>query len=230
VVKKEASHEATLAAFKRAIIEGDVEASKKFAEEISRAGLDPISVIETQLVPAMKVVGEKFESGEYFLTHLMLAGEAMKAATNILTSKVSQEMRDKLESRKKGTVVVGTVKGDIHDIGKNLVVSLLEANDFAVYDLGVDVDPMVFLEKAQEVSADIICLSALMTSTLPAQKEVMEFLVARGLRSKYLVMVGGGLTSKEWANSIGADGWAQTAVEAVRVAQQLVDAKKRRDK
>jgi len=171
----------------------------------------------------MKIVGEKFESGEYFLTHLMLAGEAMKVATKILTSKISQEKRDELERRKKGIVVAGTVKGDIHDIGKNLLIALLEANGFTVYDLGVDVDSMAFIEKAKAVGADIICMSALLTSSIPAQKEVIDFLVAQGLRDKFLIMVGGGLTSKEWAESIGADGWAPTAVEAVRVAEKLIE-------
>jgi trimethylamine corrinoid protein len=223
VGEKRMSYEADLEALKKAVMEGDAEASKKIAEKISSSTLDPVSVIEEKLVPAMKIVGEKFENGEYFLTQLMLAGEAMKAATKILTSKISQEMKDEFKRRKKGIAVTGTVSGDIHDIGKNLLVTLLEVNGFTVYDLGVDVDSMAFIEKAKEVNADIICVSALMTSSLPAQKEVIDFLVAQGLRDNFLIMVGGGLTSKEWAESIGADGWAPTAVEAVRVAEELME-------
>lgn len=219
-------YEAILEELKKAIINGDVEASKKFAEEILKVGLDPVLVISTELCPTMRIVGEKFESGEFFLPQLILAGEAMKSATRILTSKISQKTRDELERIKKGTVVIGTVSGDIHDIGKNMVIAMLETNDFVVHDLGVDVDSMKFLEKAREVNADIICLSALLTSTRPAQKEVIELLTAMGSRDKYIVMVGGGATSREWAESIGADGWAETAVEAVRVAEQLINLKK----
>ena len=202
-----------------AVINGDEEAAKSLAAEIVKSGADRLEAIERYLSPAMQRVGEKFEKGEYFLTNLMLSAEAMKSATGILTADMDKESRGRLKGETKGVVVVGTVAGDIHDIGKNILSLLLQANGFEVHDLGKDVSTMNFVEKAQEVNAGIIALSSLMTTTRPAQKDVIELLKAMGVRDRYVVMVGGAPTTNEWAKEIGADGWAETAEEAVRVAE-----------
>lgn len=202
-----------------AVMNGDEEIAKNLAAEIVKSGADRLEVIERYLSPAMQRVGEKFEKGEYFLTNLMLSAEAMKSATGILTADMDKESRGRLKGETKGVVVVGTVAGDIHDIGKNILSLLLQANGFEVHDLGKDVSTMNFVEKAHEVNAEIIALSSLMTTTRPAQKDVIELLKAMGVRDRYVVMVGGAPTTNEWAKEIGADGWAETAEEAVRVAE-----------
>jgi len=211
---------------KRFVIEGEESAAQETALQILKTGVDPLEVIEKYLSPAMKSVGEKFERGEYFLTNLMTSAAAMKAATNVLAAGVKKEDREKLRTRRTGKVVIGTVSGDIHDIGKNIVAVLLEANGFDVYDLGKDVDSMKFIDRANEVQADIIAPSALMTTTKPAQKEVIDFLNEMKSRNKYMVIVGGSPTTKEWAEEIGADGWAETAEEAVRLAEKLMQNKR----
>jgi len=203
-----------------AVVAGDEEAARKTSEAIVKSGADPIGVIERYLSPAMKRVGEKFESGEYFLTNLMLSAEAMKAATAILTASLGKEARGKLRGEK-GVVVIGSVAGDIHDIGKNILSLLLQANSFEVHDLGRDVPSMTFVEAAQQVNARIIALSSLMTTTRPAQKDVIDVLNGMGLRKRFLVIVGGAPTTKEWAEEIGADYWAETAEEGVKVIQAI---------
>jgi corrinoid protein of di/trimethylamine methyltransferase len=207
---------------KKSIIRCDEETTRIIAKDILKAGIDPLKVIEGGVSPAAKIVGEKFERGEYFLPRLMLAAEAMKVATRILTEEISAEKKAELESRILGRVVIATVSGDVHDIGKNIVSILLKVNGFHVHDLGRDIDSMEIIERALEVEADIIALSALMTTTMLAQKEVIDILKAMGIREKFIVMVGGAPTTKEWAAEIGADGWAETAEEAVRLAQELI--------
>jgi len=207
---------------KQFVISGKEEDAKKTAIEILKAGADPLEVVEKTLSSAMKLVGEKFERGEYFVPELLCAAAATEVAVRVLTGEMKEESKEKLKARKIGKVIIGTVSGDIHDIGKNILALLLEANGFNIYDLGRDVDSMKFIEKGTEVQADIIALSALMTTTRPAQKEVIEFLNEMGLRSEYIVMVGGAPTSKEWADQIGADGWAETAEQGDRLAQTLI--------
>ena len=207
---------------KEFVISGKEEDAAKTAIEILKAGADPLEVVEKTLSSAMKLVGEKFERGEYFVPELLCAAAATEVAVRVLTGEMKEESKEKLKARKIGKVIIGTVSGDIHDIGKNILALLLEANGFDIYDLGRDVDSMKFIEKGTEVQADIIALSALMTTTRPAQKEVIEFLNEMGLRGEYIVMVGGAPTSKEWADQIGADGWAETAEQGVRLAQTLI--------
>ena len=207
---------------KEFVISGKEEDAEKTAIEILKAGADPLEVVEKTLSSAMKLVGEKFERGEYFVPELLCAAAATEVAVRVLTGEMKEESKEKLKARKIGKVIIGTVSGDIHDIGKNILALLLEANGFDIYDLGRDVDSMKFIEKGTEVQADIIALSALMTTTRPAQKEVIEFLNEMGLRGEYIVMVGGAPTSKEWADQIGADGWAETAEQGVRLAQTLI--------
>jgi len=205
-----------------AVIRGDEQTAKKLSEDIVRAGADALQVIERYLSPAIKLVGQKFETGQYFLTDLMYSAEALKSATGILTAGMRTEERERLREEKVGVVVLGTVAGDVHDIGKNILGLLLEANGFGLHDLGRDVQSIKFIEKGGEVNADIIALSALMTTTRPAQKEVIDFLKGMGLKENYIVMVGGAPTSKDWADEIGADGWAETAEEGVRLAQKIL--------
>lgn len=206
----------------KAIIAGDVDQAKKFATELTEAGVNPIKIIEQNLAPAMRIVGEKFETMEYYLPELMLATDAMNAAVKILTANLKGEQQAAFKAKKQGVIVLGTVAGDIHDIGKNIVVLMLEINGFEVYDLGKDVAPMEFIKKAGEVEADIIGLSSLMTATKRSQQEVIELLEGMNHRHRYKVMVGGAPTSSAWAKEIRADAWAETAQDAVQVAIELL--------
>lgn len=207
---------------KKSIINGQELDAEEAAGEILNAGMDPMQVMERELFPAIKSVGEKFEKGEYFLTDLMSAADAMRTASRVLASNIKEASKVKMATTRMGKVVIGTVSGDIHDIGKNIVALLLEVNGFDAHDLGKDVESMKFIERAAEVQANIMALSALMTTTKPAQKEIMDFLNEMGLRKKFLVMVGGAPTTSGWADQIGADGWAETAEGGVKLAQRLV--------
>lgn len=204
------------------IVAYDVEKAKSTANEILRVGIDPLKAIEEGITSAAKTVGEKFERKEYYLPELMVAADAMKAAAEILLSAVGEEEREALEHRGAGTVVLATASGDIHDIGKNIVAMLLSVYGFQVHDLGRDVDSMRIIEKAMEVDADIIGISALMTTTRAAQLEVIDLLRGMGMRDRFSVMVGGGSTNQAWSDTIGADGWAEDAGKAVELAQRLL--------
>ena len=211
-------------ALRDSVIDYDEEKAKELATKLLGMSADPVEIIEKYLIPAMKVVGERFEKGEYYLPHLMLAGDAMKAATEILTASLSGKDREVSERRRTiGTVVIGTVEGDLHDIGKKIVALLLEVNGFNVYDLGREVSPMTFVEKAKTVNADIIALSSLMSTTMAYQAETIKYLKELGQREKYMVIVGGGPTSESWAEEIGADGWAKDASGAVELAKRIVE-------
>jgi len=200
-----------------AIVAGDREASRRLAEEAVRSGFDLPEVIEQGYVPGLQRVGELWEKGEYFLPELILSAEAMKSAMAVLEPALGR----RTTSAMGGKLVIGTVEGDIHDIGKNLVASMLQAGGFEVFDLGADVKLERFVAKAEEVGAQLICLSALLTTTMAAQKRFIELLKDRGLRGKYKVLVGGAPASRKWADEIGADGYAENAVAAVKVAKSL---------
>jgi corrinoid protein of di/trimethylamine methyltransferase len=221
-LEKRLSSDNLVEKLKEFIISGREQDAEKTAHEILNAGLDPMRVLEEDLFPAIKSVGEKFERGEYFLTDLMSAADAMRAASHVLVSGMKEGSKGKTMAGSIGRIVVGTVSGDIHDIGKNIVALLLEVNGFDTHDLGKDVESLKFVERAKEVQADIMALSALMTTTKPAQKEVMDLLNEMGLRKKLLVIIGGAPTTNEWAEQIGADGWAETAEQGVELAQKLV--------
>ena len=204
-----------------AVIAYDKEAVVEVAQKVIEKGLDPVEAIEEGLSKGAIAVGDKFDKLEIFLTELMMAADAMKAGLDILLPAIPKE-----RISKRGIVVCGTVKGDIHNIGKNILVALLQANGFEVHDLGVDVPTSKFIQEAERVGADIITLSALMASTLGGQKDVIDYLRATEKREKFIVMVGGGPTTREWADEIGADGYAETATEAVKVALELVKKKR----
>ncbi|MCX7975074.1 MAG: corrinoid protein [Candidatus Aminicenantes bacterium] len=208
-----------------AIIEGNQEEAIRLAEEALKLNLDPTEVIEKGYIPGIQKVGDLWEKGEYFLPELIASSEAMKAAMAILEPEIKK--RDK-GLKAKGKVVIGTVEGDIHDIGKNIVASMLQASGFEVHDLGADVKLEKFIDKAEEVGADIIGLSALLTTTMIGQKKLVEILKERQLRERYKVIVGGAPVTAEWAKSIGADGYAENAVTAVHLVKELLGQSKGR--
>ena len=203
----------------QAVIDGEKEDAEVLAQEALAQGIDPLEAINKGYTAGMDVVGELFSSGEYFLPDLILGGEAMKAALAVLEPalKASGQARKVL-----GNVVLGTVKGDIHEIGKALVGTMLAANGFEVYDLGIDIASEVFVEKAKEYKADIVALSALLTTTMLYQREVIELLAEAGLRGQVKVMVGGSPVTPEWAADIGAEGFAEDAASSVAVAKRLM--------
>jgi corrinoid protein of di/trimethylamine methyltransferase len=199
--------------------------AKQIAIELMKANVDPLKVINEVLSPTMEEIGEKFDKMDIFLPELMGAAEVMQVATSILTEHLKQSATER--PKPKGKVVLGTVHGDIHEIGKNIVKIMMEVSGFEVIDLGKDVPSIQFIEKAEEVSADIIALSALMTTTMGSQKEVIELLEALGKRKNYIIIVGGAPTSEAWQKEIGADGWAETAGAAGKLATKLVEGKMR---
>ena len=201
-----------------AIVAGDRMAARALAEEAVRSGLDLLEVVEKGYVPGIQKVGELWEQGEYFLPELITSAEAMKAAMSVLDPELN---RKGVGARMGGKVVIGTVEGDIHDIGKNLVASMLQAGGFEVIDLGADVKLEKFIETAEAVGAGMICLSALLTTTMANQRRLIGLLRDKGLRDKYKVLVGGAPASRKWAEEIGADGYAENAVAAVKLAKSL---------
>jgi len=212
-------HETLFAAMRQSVIDGDTEAVERLARRALELGVDPLLAINQGFVPGIAYVGEQFGLGEMFLPDLVLGGEAMKAAVAVL----EPEMR-RLGSRREslGTIVLGTVKGDIHEIGKTLVLTMLSASGFQVHDLGVDVPVERFVAKARELNADVVGLSALLTTTMPGQRLVVEALAREGLRPRVKVMVGGAPVSHAWAREIGADGYGEDAMAAVALARRLV--------
>ncbi len=210
-----------LSRMEKAIIEGDKAESAALAGEAIKAKLDLNEVIEKGYVPGIQKVGDLWENGDYFLPELITSAECMKAAMAVLQPELDKA---KIKTKSKGKVVIGTVEGDIHDIGKNLVASMLSANGFEVVDLGADVKLETFVRKAEETKADFICLSALLTTTMLGQKKVIEMLKEKNLRGKFKVLVGGAPASQKWADDIGADGYAENAMLAVKVTKRLVGA------
>lgn len=201
-----------------AILSLDAAKARETAEELIKTDIDITEAIETGMSPAMEEIGRKFQSGEMFLPELQLSAYVFQAAMDILHPKLS-EAKQKVKPR--GRIVMGTVKGDIHSIGKDLVCTMLRVAGFEVINLGVDIPTFTFLEQAQRNEADIIGLSALLTTTIPQQREVIEALDSQGLRERFRVIVGGATVTQEWANEIGADGYGENAAEAVELAKRL---------
>jgi len=204
-----------------AVIAGLPDKARELANEALRADIDPLSAIEQGFKPGMDVIGEGFAKGELFIPDLMMSGEAMKAAIATLEPEL---MKRKQQRRVLGKVVIGTVQGDIHEIGKTLVATMLAANGFEVHDLGVDVSPQRFVDAVRKVNADVVGLSALLTTTILNQETVILNLKEAGLREQVKVIIGGVPASPEWAEEIGADGYAENATEAVKVVKRLVQA------
>ena len=206
-----------------AVLNFDSTAAENAAKEAITLNIDPIKAIEEGLAKGLREIGDKFERGELYLPHLIMGADAMEAAIKVLEGHMTQ---GELDATSRGTVVIGTVEGDIHDLGLRIVSSMLRANGFKVYDLGFNTKSLDFIEKAKEVNADIIAVSSLMTTTMPFMKDLIEALEASGLRGKFLVIVGGGPVSEQWAKEIGADGYGRDAAEAVRAARELMKRKR----
>jgi corrinoid protein of di/trimethylamine methyltransferase len=205
----------------KSIIDGDSEAAVALAEEAVAAGIDPLKAITDGFVVGVNQVGEAFACGDAFLPELVMAGEAMKAAVAALEPEMEKRGS---ERQMLGKVVLATVEGDIHEIGKSLVGTMLSASGFQVYDLGVDVSAAKILAKVTQENANIIAMSALLTTTMVKQREVIEALEKAGLRQKVKVMVGGAPVTREWVQKIGADGYSEDAIGAVNVAKSLMNA------
>jgi corrinoid protein of di/trimethylamine methyltransferase len=205
----------------QSILDGDSDAAIALAKQAINAGIDPLEAISNGFVLGVNQVGENFASGQAFLPELVMAGEAMKAAVSTL----EPEMQKRGTARQiLGKVVLATVEGDIHEIGKTLVGTMLSASGFQVYDLGVDVPAARIIEKVKEVDADLVGLSALLTTTMVKQKEVIDELDKQGLRKKVKVMVGGAPVTRDWVQKIEADGYSEDAIGAVGLAKNLVGA------
>jgi dimethylamine corrinoid protein len=211
--------EESLRKMAEAVLNFDSAAAVDAAREAVALKIDPVKAIEGGLAKGLREIGDRFERGEMYLPHLILGADAMEAAVKVLEEHVP---REGLESTSRGTVVIGTVEGDIHDLGLRIVASMLRANGFRVYDLGCNTKSMDFIEKAKEVDADIIAVSSLMTTTMPFMKDLIEALEATGIRGRFKILLGGGPVNGRWAEEIGADGYGRDASEAVRVAKELV--------
>lgn len=210
-----------LTALRESILAGDAAAAVEAVQKALEAGVPPIEVINNGISPAMGETGKRFENGEFFVPELLMAARATKAIFEILRPLLAQS-----GSKPAGTVVLGTVRGDQHDIGKNLVGAMLEGGGFEVADLGVDIPPEKFVAAVEEKQAQILGLSALLTSTLPSMKQVLETFREAGIREKVKIMVGGAPVTRQYADTIGADGYGENAASAVEVAKRLLsDAK-----
>jgi corrinoid protein of di/trimethylamine methyltransferase len=211
---------------KKAILSFDTDETVRTAQSAIEAGVDPVEAIEQGLASGIREVGERFHRFEIYLPQMVMAADAMMEAMKIFEIAMSEEQ---IRALRKGTVVLGTVEGDIHDLGKNIVVMMLKAQGFLVTDLGKDVETDSFIKTAREVDADIIGVSSLMTTTMPYQRELIEELTRLGLRDRFMVMVGGGPVNREWAERIGADGYGKDATETVAEVERLMASKLKGD-
>lgn len=203
---------------KERFLEFDFDGTKELVKRALEGGVEPTKIIEEALRPAMEIVGEKFEKGEFFLSELIVSGDLFKEVMDeLIIPKLGKEMEKKL-----GKVVIGTVRGDLHDIGKSIVATMLRIAGFEVIDLGVDVPPEKFAEAVEEHRPQIVGMSALLTTTMIEMKNVIEELKRRRLRDGVKVIVGGAAVTEDYAKSIGADAYGRDAVEAVRICRRLV--------
>lgn len=209
-------------AMRQSIIDGAPDTASRLAQEAVASSIPPIDAIHKGFVPGMHDVGEQFAHGQMFLPDMMASAEAMRAAMAVLDPELKKLGTERPRA---GIVVLGTTKGDIHEIGKILVGTMLSAHGFQVHDLGVDVAGEKFSAKARELKADIVGVSALLTTTMRNQKSVVEALEKEGLRSQVRVMVGGAPVTRRWAEEIGADGYAKDAMSAVTLAKELMQQK-----
>jgi len=204
---------------RQSVMEGDEEKAAKAAEEWLGSKMDPYKAITEVLTPTIQEMGVRFEKGEAFLPELILATDAMNAAVTILEKEISKE---KMEATKKGRIVIGTVKGDIHNIGKNIVSIMLKTAGYDIIDLGVDVEPSKFVDEAGKSGAQIIMASALMTFTALNMKKIAEYLEMEKVRGKYKLIFGGGPLTEAWAKEMGADAYAPDALKAVELVNRLM--------
>jgi 5-methyltetrahydrofolate--homocysteine methyltransferase len=211
---------AILEELRQAVIRGKKDEAEKAAKKALEAKIPPLEAITNGLAKGVREVGDKFGEGEVFLVELMASGKAMKAGMAVLLGEL-KATKGKMKSV--GKVVIGTVQGDIHSIGKDIVATMLEANGFEVINLGEDVPVEVFVKNVKEQKPDIVGMSSLITSSMLVQKKIIDELKAAGLRDKVKVIIGGAPTTDKWARDIGADGWAGDAVTAAGLAKRLVE-------
>lgn len=200
-----------------AVVSGDAKATHALTQQALAEGTDPLKLVNEYMIPAMDEVGRRFEANEYFVPELLISARAMKAALELIRPLLTARGTEPL-----GRVAIGTVKGDLHDIGKNLVASLLEGGGFEVIDLGVNVAPEKFIATVHEKRANIVAMSALLTTTMPAMKTTIDALKQAGVRSKVKVLIGGAPITQKYAEEIGADGYSENAVGAVAMAKKAV--------
>lgn len=206
-----------LQALKEAVLQGDAKLSRTLTEEAIHAGVEPLTLLNEYLVASMNEIGRQFECSEVFVPELLLAARAMKASLELLRPILAERGAEPV-----GRAVVGTVKGDLHDLGKNLVASLLEGGGFEVRDLGVNVPPEKFVMAAREHGAQIVGLSALLTTTMPSMKSTVDAFQAAGLRDQVKILVGGAPVTQRFADEIGADGYGESAPAAVALARKCL--------
>ena len=199
------------------VVSGDAKTTQALTQQALAEGVDPLKLVNEYMVPAMDEVGRRFEANEYFVPELLISARAMKSALEIIRPLLTARGDQPL-----GRVAIGTVKGDLHDIGKNLVGSLLEGGGFEVIDLGVNVTPEKFIATVNEKNANIIAMSALLTTTMPAMKTTIDALKQAGVRGKVKVLIGGAPITQKYADEIGADGYSENAVGAVALAKKAV--------
>ncbi len=204
-----------LKALYEAVLAGDAKTTRDLTEKALAEGFDPLKLVNDHMVPAMDEVGRRFECNEYFVPELLISARAMKAALELIRPLLTARGDEPV-----GRVVIGTVKGDLHDIGKNLVAAMLEGGGFEVIDLGVNVSPDQFVAAVREKNANIVAMSALLTTTMPSMRTTIEALRASGMRSRVKVIIGGAPITQKYADEIGADGYSDNAPAAVYLAKK----------
>ena len=210
--------ETVILELKNAIENYDTEAAEVAAQKVIDLGLDPIRVITLGLTEPLREIGDKFGTGELWFLDLMAAANTVQAAVSIIEPEIK---RRGIKQKTMGKFLIGTVEGDIHDIGKNIVILLLKANGYEVFDIGVDIPAEVFVENVRKIKPDFLGLSSLLTSSMPEQKKVIKALAENGLRDTIKVIIGGAAVNEKWASEIGADGFAEDAVDAIKVIKAL---------
>ncbi len=213
---------ATVDELVQAVQEGETARAAELAERAVQEGADAPSLVES-LAAGIRAVGDRFAGGDVFLPELMLAARAMQSAMGVLQPRLAEGATAAAD---RGVIVIGTVKGDVHEIGKDIAITMLRASGFTVHDLGRDVDALEFVRRAEDTHADIIGVSALMTTTMPAQKEVIDILAAKGLRDRYHVILGGAPVTAEWVAEVGADSWGEDAGKAAKLLEQVMTDKR----
>jgi len=206
-----------------AVVDGEEEEAKILARAAVNSQVEPLEAIEKGLSKGMEIVGGQFDSGEVYLPELLMAAASFNAAMAILTPEIEAQ---KKQVAKIGKVLIGTVKGDVHSIGKDIVASVLDTSGFEVMDMGVDNSSLEIIQEAEKIHADVIALSSLMTTTMPGQKEVIDMLKEMGLREKFFVIIGGGPVNQTWADRIGADGYGRSAIDSAALVKELIAGKK----
>ena len=206
----------------QAVISGKKDLARDNARAVIDSNIDPLEALEQGISKGMLTVGEKFESGESYLPELIMAADVFNAALDILKPAIEANQTD---IKKSGTVLLATVKGDVHNLGKNIVATVMDTHGFEVVDIGVDQPTLGIIDAAQANQVDVIGLSAVMTTTMPNQKELIDTLEELNIREQFIVLVGGGPVNQKWADEIGADGYGETAMDAVNIANDRIKQK-----